>query len=340
MLNSTLKLFFTAAVALSITACSSKNKKPELPAEVDYLKSKDASIVLSQGYNRGAVFSDEGDKIFYISRDRKGHKNTQIHEYDLTLQADRRLTFQDGDVFSVIPLNEEQIIYASNTDEIKEQPFAGESNKTYPKAELYLSDLYGSDISRLTNSVGFDGEMIQVPVRKSLLFTSTRSGTPGLFWLDLQTDKIQVFAHDKVKPQRSAALSFDGKSLYWIEEDPSAKSNAIVTSDLSGKKRKVVLTLKGAVNSLLSARSGLIIYSWQPQGADYSHLDIFDPEKVCTQTLLKTKLNFSEPQFSIKNPSLILVRVSNNDKSQVYRWQMPVDLGPCNEQGPSDTLKR
>ena len=330
-----MKLIFSIAIlfgfSCGLSACSSKNRKPDLPAEVDYLQTKDASIVLSQGYNRGAVFSEEGDKIFYISRDRKGHKNTQIHEYDLTLQADRRLTYQDGEVFSVIPLNEEQIIYASNTDEIKEQPFAGEPNKHYPKAELYLSDLYGSEISRLTNSPGFDGEMIQVPPRKSLLFTSTRAGTPGLFWLDLQTDKIQVFAHDKVKPQRSAALSFDGKALFWIEEDLKEKSNTIMTSDLSGKKRKGVLTLKGVVNSLLPARNGLIIYGWQPDGASFNQLDIFDPEKICTQSLLKTKLNFSEPQFSVKNPSLILVRVFNNDKSQVYRWQMPVDLGPCNK---------
>jgi len=334
------KFILLCGVCASLLACQSKNKKTDLPAEVDYLQSKDASIVLSQGYNRGAVFSEDGDKIFYISKDRIGHKNTQIHEYDLILQADRRLTFQDGDVFSVIPLNEEQIIYASNTDEIKEQPFAGEQNKNYLKAELYLSDLYGSDITRLTHSPGFDGEMIQVPLRRSLLFTSTRAGTPGLYWLDLQTDKIQVFAFDKIKPQRSPALSFDGRSLYWIEEDPTEKSNTIMTSDLSGKKRKVVRTLKGSVNSLLSARNGLIIYSWQPEGAYFSHMDIYDPAKSCTQTLLKSKLNFSEPQFSIKNPSLILFRVSNNEKSQVYRWQMPVDLGPCNEVAASDTLKK
>jgi hypothetical protein len=36
----------------------------------------------------------------------------------------------------------------------------------------------------------------------------------------------------------------------------------------------------------------------------------------------------------------MLFRVAGADKSQVYRWDLPVDLGPCNEQAPQDTLKK
>jgi Tol biopolymer transport system component len=327
-------------ICAGLTACSLKSKKTELPAEVDYLQTKDASIVLSQGYNRGAVFSTDGDQIFYISRDRKGHKNTQIHEYDLTLQADRRLTFQDGDVFNVIALNDDQIIYASNTDEIKEQPFAKEKDPRFPKTELYLSDLYGSEIVRLTNSPGYDGEMIFVPLRKNLLFTSTRSGIPGLYWLDLNTEKTVAYAVDKEKTQRSPALSPDGKNIFWIEENTKEKTNDVVTANVQGKNRKVVRTLKGSIKSVLPTRSGMLIYSWQPEGADFSQLDLFDAEKNCTQTMMKTKLNFAEPQFSVNNPNLLIFRASSNDKSQIYRWQIPLDLGPCNEQPASDTIKK
>ncbi|HEY8271329.1 MAG TPA: hypothetical protein VIG33_10615, partial [Pseudobdellovibrionaceae bacterium] len=111
------KLFLLTGLCMGIFACQSRSKKAELPAEVDYLQTKDASVVLSQGYNRSAVFSEDGEKIFYISKNRKGHKNTQIHEYDLTMQKDRRITFQDGDILTLFPLENDQILYSSTTDE-------------------------------------------------------------------------------------------------------------------------------------------------------------------------------------------------------------------------------
>jgi hypothetical protein len=334
------KFLFFSGLCLGFLACQSKSKKTELPTEVEYLQSKDASVVLSQGYNRSAVFSTDGEKIFYISKNRRSHKNFQIHEYDLTMQSDRRITFQDGDVLKVFPLETDQILYSSNTDEIKEQPFAAEADLRYPKAEIYQSDLFGNNILRLTNSPSFDGDMVFVPEKKQMLFTSSRGGPPGLYWLDLQTDKVTVFQFDKERPQRSASLSPDGKTLYWIEEDLVDKTQNIVTATVWGKNREVVRNLKGIINSVVLNHKKELIYSWIPEGAEYSQIDLYEASKPCTQVLLKNKFHFSEMQFSVKNPSLMLFRVAGSDKSQVYRWDLPVDLGPCNEQPPSDTLKK
>lgn len=335
-----MRLFFQCGLLLALLACQSKPKKTELPAEVDYLQSKDAGVILAQGYNRSAVFSEDGDKIFYVSKNRLGHKNSQIHEYDLFLQTDRRLTFQDGEVFGVVPLNDRQIIYSSNTDEIKEAPFTKDMDPRFPKAEIYLSDLLGSEITRLTNSPGFDGEMIWVPAKKQVLMTSVRSKIPGLYWLNLESEKVSPFAVDKEKTQRSAALSIDGKFIYWIEEDPKAQTSSILSAPIHGKARAVFKTLTGSVTKVLPSKNNQVIYSWLPDKADFYQIDIYDGTKNCTQTLLKSKLQFGEPQFSVKNPSVIIFRVSNNDKSQIYRWQLPIDLGPCNEQGTSDTLAK
>lgn len=335
-----MRFFFLTGLCMALLACQSKTKKPELPAEVDYLQSKDASVVLSQGYNRSAVFSIDGEKIYYVSQNRKGHKNTQIHEYDLTMQRDRRVTFQDGEVLSVFPLEKDQILYSSTTDEIKEQPFAVDADPRYPKAEIYHSDPYGNDIGRLTNSPGFDGEMLYVPAKKQMLFTSTRQETPGLYWLDLDTDKVIIFQFDRARPQRSASLAPDGKTLYWVEEDLVDKTQNIVTSTVWGKNRAVVRNLKGVIHSVVMNKKNELVYSWTPEGAEFSQIDLYEEAKLCTQTLLKNKLNFSEMQFSVKNPNLMLFRVAGADKSQVYRWDLPVDLGPCNEQAPQDTLKK
>ncbi|WP_413289905.1 TolB family protein [Bdellovibrio sp. HCB337] len=335
-----MRFLFAFGMCVALLACQSNTKKTELPAEVDYLKSKDVSVVLSQGYNRGAVFSVDGEKIYYISKNRIGHKNTQIHEYDLTMQRDRRLTFQDGEILSVFPLEKNQILYSSTTDEIKEQPFATDANPAYPRAEVYHSDLYGNEIGRLTNSPGFDGEMIFVPMKRQMLFTSTRSGVPGLYWLDLDTDQVLPFQVDPAKPQRNPSLSADGKNLYWIEEDATAKVQNIVTTNVWGKNRKIVKSLQGVVKDVAFSRKGELVYSWIPEGSEFSQIDLYEAEKLCTQTILKNKLNFSEVRFSVKNPNLMIFRVTSNDKSQVYRWDLPMDLGPCNEQPVSDTLKK
>lgn len=335
-----MKVLFQCGLFLALLACQSKTKKTELPAEVDYLQSKDAAVILAQGHNRSAFFSEDGDKIFYISKNRLGHKNSQIHEYDLFLQTDRRLTFQDGEVFSVIPLNDRQIIYSSNTDEIKEAPFTKDVDPRFPKSEIYLSDVLGDEITRLTNSPGFDGEMLWVLAKKQILMTSVRSKIPGLYWLNIETENVSPFAVDKEKPQRSAALSSDGKSIFWIEEDAKAQTNTILFAPIQGKSRTVFKTLAGSVAKVLPTKNNQVIYSWLPDKAEFYQIDTYDGIKNCTQTLLKSKLQFGEPQFSVKNPGVIIFRVSNNDKSQIYRWQLPVDLGPCNEQGISDTLPK
>ena len=277
-----MRFLFAIGLCAALLACQSKTKKPELPAEVDYLKSKDASVFLSQGYNRAAVFSVDGEKIYYISKNRVGHKNTQIHEYDLTMQRDRRLTFQDGDLLGVFPLEKNHILYSSTTDEIKEQPFVADADPRYPRAEIYHSDLYGNEIGRLTEAPGFDGEMIYVPLKKQMLFTSTRSGIPGLYWLDLKTDQVRPFQVDKDKPQRNPSLSPDGKTLYWIEEDNNEKTQNIVTSSLWGKNRKVVKSLKGVVKDVALSLKGELVYSWTPEGIEFSQIDLYEAEKLCT----------------------------------------------------------
>lgn len=335
-----MRFFFLSGLCIALLACQSKSKKPELPAEIDYLKSKDASVVLSQGHNESAVFSTDGEKIFYVSKNRNGHRNTQIHEYDLTMQRDRRITFQDGEVLRIFPLENDRLLYSSTTDEIKEQPFVVDLDQRYPRAEIYHSDLFGNHISRLTESPGFDGEMLFVPAKKQMLFTSGRHGALGLYWLDLTTDKVHPFQFELTRPQRNPALSPDGKTLFWIEEDLIGNRQNIVSSAVTGKNRTVVRSLEGVIHNVVLSPKNELVYSWTPKGSEFRQIDLYDGSKLCTQTLLKNKLHFSEMQFSVKNPNLMLFRVASADKSQIYRWELPVDLGPCNEQAASDTLKK
>lgn len=329
----------TIVIVTVLSACSSKPVDgPKLSAKAapigGYPLTIGATPYITGGYNHGATFAENVAKIYFISQLRHDHRNSQVYEHDLTLQTDRRITFQDGEVFAVTAAPDGGIYYSSNTDEIKEEPFAREQDYRFSRAEIYHSDLYGEEIERLTTSPGFDGEMIYVPARKQLLFTSTRSGTAGLYWLDPTKESHPAVDFQVSKSlQRAPTLSTDGKFLYWIEEPLSTAKERppqnIVRSNVFGKGRVVVKSVPGIIKGLAVNASGKIAYAWLPKGAEFTQIDLYTPETNCNRTLLKSAMDFSEPQFSLKNENVLIFRGSLKENSVVYRWELPETQGPC-----------
>lgn len=348
-----MKNFLFLAVLVVVCGCQSKSVSTKAAALNGYPQNVGAAPLLTGGASRSAVYSLDGSKIYFISKNRRDHRNSQVYEYDIGNLSERRVTFQDGEVLSVAGGPEQKIFYASTTDEIKEQPFVKDTDPNFPRAEIYYSDPFGDQIERLTETPGFDGEMIYVDSKKSLLFTSSRGGLPGIYWFHPEkgVTPFQVGS----KSARSAALSPDGKYVYWVEEDVGAESGAsgtapavgsaagsvsasasvanrsqlIVRSTLLGKDRIALLSVPGVVKSLSVNALGLVAYAWQPRSSSYTQIDLYNPESSCNRVLLKSKMDFMEPQFSRKSPQVLLFRGSLEENSVVYRWELPEALGPC-----------
>lgn len=78
------------------------------------------------GDNHSPVPAKEGDRIVFLSAARNAHSNAQVYLFDLVKNAERRMTFSDGDTPEALIANGD-LFYVSDTEVAKERPaiFAG-----------------------------------------------------------------------------------------------------------------------------------------------------------------------------------------------------------------------
>jgi Tol biopolymer transport system component len=186
-------------LALSLVTLGACKSGPQPVAEVpkipDGAKNFPVKQITTVGESDRAVYSFDGSSIFFVSAGRTGHTQWQAYQYFVANQRERRLTFQDGEVESIIPGHKaNEIFYASSTDEIKEIPdFIRKATQKdtipltnffgnpLPRAEIYSSDINGDKISRVTKSPGFDGDLALRRLKNEFAFVSARGGNLDIY---------------------------------------------------------------------------------------------------------------------------------------------------------------
>ncbi len=226
---------------------------PPRPPSFSEFKEGEAKVLTKSGENFNGVFSRDGKKVLFIGRNRPQHLYTQVYELDLETLKEKRVTHQDGIVVYARYLNENKLVYASTTDEQKEDldrlvknmkggdkdtplKIFEEDNLDLP-LELYLSNADGSDMARLTDSRGYDGSPSVDPKGRSIVFTSFRFGDGDLFQLNLPGGKptrITTQPGIDIEPQYSR----DGLQLVWIRRDRQAKTSVVMLANENGKKSR------------------------------------------------------------------------------------------------------
>jgi Tol biopolymer transport system component len=182
--------------AALLSACrSGPNTVAETPKLPEGAKTYSPKQLTSSGSCERPQYSYDGASIFYTSSNRSGHLQRQAYQYFFATQRERRLTFQDGNVESIIPgFKVNEIIYASSTDEIKEssdfirnsQKKAGTLTRGFfgeflPRTEIYFSDINGDKITRATRSVGFDGDLSSRRNKNEFAFVSARNNSVDVY---------------------------------------------------------------------------------------------------------------------------------------------------------------
>lgn len=283
------------------------------------------------------MIAPDGKKLLFVSWGRIDHANRQVYEMDLSTKKETRVTFQSGDVFSPQYLKENWIVYASSTDELKENPTflksklkATEDDKvtiaegTEIPTDLYLHQLGEGEISRITKHSGFDGW--------------PRLLKESLSWTRVDKDKIYVV--QKSSPQSAEViLALPARSAQWAQN--SQKEKVWITYDETRRKTQVWSQDKGAPREMAAELIGLktdlvwdpesraVAFAFRPEGSQNFQLYTVRGDGNCLTSLTPTKANARAPAFAPDGRTLFYAADSRKGW-QIYRkaWTGPCPAAP------------
>ena len=89
----------------------------------------------------------------------------------------------------------------------------------YGSYDIYMADLDGKIIKKLTSTPGYDAEATLSPDGKKMLFTSTRNGDLDLYVMDLKTGETKQIT-TTLGYDGGAWFSPDGKRIVWRASRP------------------------------------------------------------------------------------------------------------------------
>jgi Tol biopolymer transport system component len=186
-------------------------------------------VIVEEGQNSQAVYSPRGDKLLFVSRGRVAHRQAQIYEKDLNTGVERRITFQNGNNMGPrYHPKENLIVYASSTDELKENPpllnpVSGVSKLPAPyqePMELYFHSLRALEITRVSDHFGFDGEARFSNDGKELTWTRALGQKTEVLSMNRSSHVTRTLKGLGVNPTQYV-IAPDGKTQAWVDWDES-----------------------------------------------------------------------------------------------------------------------
>ncbi|MFL5739742.1 MAG: TolB family protein [Flavisolibacter sp.] len=133
----------------------------------------------------------------------------------------------------------QHILYASTLESSDSCPPVPDRSKygnkyiwpVYSSYDIYLSDLNGKIIKKLTDTKGYDAEGTLSPDGKKMIFTSMRHGDLDLYVMDLETGRTKQITHT-LGYDGGAWFSADGKKIVWRASRPHTAAEIKEYKDL------------------------------------------------------------------------------------------------------------
>ena len=283
----------------------------------------------SVGVNHGGRFSPDGKRILFVSSGREQHKNSQIYELNLDNFREKRLTYQDGDCLEAdYTPDGNKMIYASTTDELKERPrLLNPSKAERAPTELYLSDLRGVDIQRLTHLAGYQGEVSWVSPRQ-ILFGSEKNGALEIHSLTLPGKQSSVWQTDQKESLELPTVTLNGKISAWLSTHPTQamvvhmkKNGKVSTFDVPFTQVQSLQWLE------IPKETPKLLMSAKKKGETFLSAWILDPDVKCAQPYFQEKGNVTDLRTSSQGK--ILFTLENEGKSQLFLRDSPQQQASC-----------
>jgi Tol biopolymer transport system component len=251
---------------------------------------------------------------------------------DLSTLKERRVTFHDGeDTCAFYNPKGNKIFYASTTDEIKDEKRLEQSAEISPLVstavtkvrgelppfEIYESGIDGSNISRITESDGYDSEVSVHPNGRAILFSSIRNGDLDIYSMDLSTKKTKRLTREP-GADGGAFFSPKGFQIVWRHFNPEMTQSQIFLSNSSGGEVKS-LTTKKAIHwaPFWNPNGKEIVFSSNRDEAQNFELYTVDLKGLCLKRLTYSAGMDTNPSFS-PDGTKIFFTSNRTGKNQIY----------------------
>ena len=219
------------------------------------------------GDNAEAYFSPNGKNLtLQVTNPTIGAHCDQIYLLDLnkkiTGSKDLKLisTGNGRTTCSFFMPDGKHILYASTHEANKEcppKPAPRSDGKylwpIYAEFDIYVADLNGKIVKKLTDSPGYDAEAVVSPNGKYIVFTSTRSGDLELWRMDIDGKNLK---------QLTFGLGYDGGAFFSHDSKKLVFRSSRPTSEKDVKEYRELLAQN------LVAPTNMEIYTMNIDGTD------------------------------------------------------------------------
>lgn len=330
MFKKILSFCFFVFLMSATLGCQSKPTKQSPNAgleKTDPLLVFGAKPITFAGLNSQTDLSPDQTRILYVSEKRRAHAHPQIYEYDFLTSKERRLTFQDQANLWPSYFNNDNFLYSSGTEELKENFFSGHSDPAFAKNafEIYKSDLQGSEMVRWTQRRGPDTQAISW--KNGLVFIS-EDKTSSEIAFQSNPSAVAVKLNDAERGS-IRTLKKGRNELVWIESN--SLGSAIYSYSSLKQRKTLILRSNGDFQGLAPGpQNGTWITSYRrPNGTDYA-LILFNQNEKCWVPLLELKANsFLDPVLIQQNNPRLLFTRKTAEQSQIYMMDWPVQMKSC-----------
>jgi TolB protein len=190
-------------------------------------------------------FSPDSKSLIYNARV-EGDKNFRVHTVNIDGSNLRRINDKGADACSFFRPDGQGLIWTSTRDNLDLPPGDFSDSRNYPQgAEIYVSDLEGKNVVRLTHNRNYDAEVTYAPDGHIILFGRQIDGRMDLWTMspDGSNQKQITFTSDW--QEGGAVFLPDSKTIItraWkkSEEGQPRKNMQLFTLKVDGSELKQI----------------------------------------------------------------------------------------------------
>ncbi|MFP5518526.1 MAG: TolB family protein [Bdellovibrionia bacterium] len=286
-------------------------------------------LITPVGENSQPSFSPAGDRLLFVGSQYFQHSHSQVYEYDFDKRSSRRLTFQDGIIKSPTYLTSTEILYSSNTDQIKENLWENGFQNRISQfgGNVYYSDLFGNNIHRLTEGKGSD-----LYVRGS-----ENNGDYKVLFVRHEGEKSIVFVAEPQKEKQQRFYAVDDKEIitphflnheyiYFLEKDKDGKTE-LVGLNVRSKKEVYRKGFDNAQSVFLGPLKDSLILL-QNDGKASSFKSVL-PKGQCDSLFMQIPFSVVNADINRETPTRLALELKEDGLSRIYIYNFEKEIVAC-----------